>query len=118
MANAALFIGWGAAARGREQKALQVFSEVLQFYARLQSEGRIESFEPVALEPHGGELAGFLLVRGSSEQLQGLRASEEFISMNNRGTLVVDHLGVVTAHVGEGLERLYADFGTQAADLA
>jgi hypothetical protein len=64
MANATLVIGWGPAVQGREQKALQVFSEAIQYYTRLQQQGQIDSFEPVALEPHGGDLNGFLLVGG------------------------------------------------------
>jgi hypothetical protein len=103
--------------RGREQKALQVFDEVLEFYGRLQRDGEITAFEPVALEPHGGDLAGFLIVRGERAKLERLRASEEFVRLNNRGSLVVEHLGVVTAFVGEGLQQLIADFSAQAADL-
>ena len=49
MATGALVIGWGPPVRGREQKALQVFNESIQFYTRLQQQGTIESFEPVAL---------------------------------------------------------------------
>ena len=71
MANAALVIGWGPVVPGREQKALQVFGEAIQYYTRLQQQGQIESFEPVALEPHGGDLNGFLLVRGDPIPTRG-----------------------------------------------
>jgi hypothetical protein len=118
MAEAALFIGWGPAVRGRERQALEVFNEVLAYYTRLQQSGEIASFEPVALEPHGGDLDGFLLIRGDWEQLARLRGSEEFLHFNNRGSLVVEHLGVVSAFVGAELQRQYADFGAQAAALA
>ena len=117
MATGALMIGWGPAVRGREQKALQVFNEAIQYYVQLQQRGTIESFEPVALEPHGGDLVGFLLVRGDREKLNTLRNSEEFLRLNNRAGLVVDNLGVVTAYIGEELQRLFADFGTQASEL-
>lgn len=117
MAEAALFIGWGPVVHGRERQALEVFDEVLAYYTRLQQAGEITSFEPVALEPHGGELDGFLLIHGDQEKLARLRASEEFLRLNNRGNLVVEHLGVVTGFVGEVLRRQYADFGAQAAAL-
>lgn len=117
MPDAALFIGWGPAVRGRERQSLQVFNEVLAYYARLQQSGEISSFEAVGLEPHGGDLVGFLLVRGDRDKLTRLRGSEEFLRLNNRGALVVDHLGVVTAFVGDDLQRLYADFGAQAGTL-
>ena len=47
------------------RQAIKVFNEVFEYYSRLQQEGQIESFEPVLLEAHGGELGGFFLLRGS-----------------------------------------------------
>ena len=117
MANGALVVGWGSVIPGREQKSLQVFNEALQFYARLQQQGTIESFEPVALDYHGGDLQGFLLIRGDREKLNALRTNAEFLSLNNRAALVVNNLGIIHAFIGEELQRVFADFGTQAADL-
>ncbi len=105
MADAALFVGWGNAVRGRERTALNVFGEAIAFYTRLQQEGRIESFEPVVLEPHGGDLAGFFLVRGEREQLAQIRVSEEVFRLNARAELVVDGFGVVGAAVGAGIDE-------------
>jgi hypothetical protein len=118
MAGAALVIGWGQAVRGREQKALQVFGEAIQYYTRLQQQGEIESFEPVALEPHGGDLAGFLLVKGDPDKLARIRASDEFIALNTRVLLVVENFGVAGAFIGDSLQNLFADFGQQIASLA
>ena len=118
MATGALMIGWGPVVRGREQKSLQVFNEAIQYYTRLQQQGTIESFEPVALEPHGGDLLGFVLVRGDREKLNALRTSEEFLRLNNRAALVVNNLGVINAFIGEELQRLFADFGAQASELS
>ena len=117
MATGALVIGWGPAVRGRELKALQVFNEAIQFYTRLQQQGTIESFEPVSLEPHGGDLEGFLLIRGDREKLNAIRTSEEFLRLNNRAALIVDNFGVITAFIGEELQRQFADFGAQASEL-
>lgn len=58
MAEAGLFVGWGAPVRGRETKGLEIFNESVAYWGRLQQEGRIESFEVVLLYPHGGDLAG------------------------------------------------------------
>lgn len=117
MSDSALFIGWGQAVRGREQKALQVFGEVVQFYTGLRQRGEISAFEPIALEPHGGDLAGFAIIRGTAEQIERLRAREDFERLNARGGMVVERLGVVKAYVGEGLDRLFAEFGKQAGEL-
>jgi hypothetical protein len=105
MADAGLFIGWGQEVRGRETEAVDLFNEILDYYTRLQEEGTIDSFEPVFLEPHGGDLAGFILIRGEAEKLAALRVSEEFTQFSLRATLIVDGFGVVGADLAERLQR-------------
>ena len=117
MAMSALFIGWGEAVPGREQKALEVFQEAVQFFEGLRQAGEIDSFEPVALEPHGGDLSGFLLAKGNPEKLARVRGSDEFVALTMRGQLVVANFGVAGAFVGEGLQRLFEDFSRQASAL-
>ena len=78
MADAGLFIGWGEVVRGREAEAVETFNATVEYFAGLQAEGAIESFEPVFLELHGGDLNGFFLVRGEAAQLAALRVDEEF----------------------------------------
>ena len=117
MTNGALVVVWGQAVRGREQHALEVFTEVLAYYGRLQRAGEIDSFEPVALEPSGGTLAGFLIARGDAAQLQRIRLSDEFLRLSNRSLHVVDNFGVHGAYLGDDLQRLYANWGAQAQAL-
>jgi hypothetical protein len=103
MAEAGLFTGWGPPVRGREAKGLDVFNEALSFYGKQQESGAIESFEVVFLAPHGGDLAGFILVRGSEEQIASLRASDDFQRLNTRAGLIVERFGVVDAVVDEAI---------------
>jgi hypothetical protein len=103
MAEMGLFIGWGAPVRGREAKGLDVFNEGIEYWGRLQQEGQIESFEVVLLNPHGGDLYGFSLLRGSGEAIDRIRASDEFNRLVSRAGLVVDGLGIVSAALGESL---------------
>lgn len=117
MANAGLFVGYGSVPPGRAQQALQVFNEAIQYYGRLQQQGQIESFEPVFLEPHGGDLAGFILLRGDRDKLNSVRFSEEFLRITNRATLVVKNVGIVSAFLGEEQNRLFQDFQRQASEL-
>ncbi len=118
MASGALFVGWGPVVRGREQQSLRVFNEVMQYYGRLQQEGVIDSFEPVVLEPHGGDLSGFVLIRGDRDKLSHLRTNDEFVHNVNRASLYVDNVGVVGAYSGEALDRLFADFQQVIDELA
>jgi hypothetical protein len=57
----------------------------VEYYGRLQQQGEIDSFEPFGLEPHGGDLNGFLLVRGDRDKLARLCVSEAFMRPNLRG---------------------------------
>jgi hypothetical protein len=118
VADAALFIGWGNAVRGRERQALTVFGEAAEFYTRLQQEGEIEGFEPVFLEPHGGDLAGFFLVRGEREKLGRLRTREDFVRLNARAQLIVDGFGVVGAAVASGIDEQMGFFQAAVDEFA
>ena len=117
MANAALFIGYGAVIPGHARQALQVFNEAVEYYGRLQKQGQIVNFEPVFLEPHGGDLAGFFLLRGERDKLNGVRFSDEFKRLTNRATLVCQNVGIVSGFTGEEQNRLFQDFLTQAGTL-
>lgn len=118
MADSALFVGFGIPVRGRERKAIGVFNDTVEYYARLQQNGDIESFEPVLLEPHGGELGGFFLLRGDGDKLAHLRNSAEFERLTLRGQLIAEHLGVVGGVLGERLISQLATFAQQVDELA
>ena len=117
MADEALFIGWGEVVRGRESKALDVFNESLQYYARLQQDGTVESFDAWFLAPHGGDLAGFILLRGERERLDEVQRGPEFELLMARAGMIVDRVGVVNAYTGEALGRLVGQFQAATAEL-
>ena len=117
MADAALFIGWGQVVRGREKRAVQVFNESVEYWGGLQGDGKIEDFEVVLLAPHGGDLQGFALLRGSAEQMSALRADEEFERRTVRADLIVESQGVVDALIGEGIARGMGQYQGEIDDL-
>jgi hypothetical protein len=117
MADSGLFIGFGLPVRGRERQSTQVFGETLEYCSRLQQQGEIESFEPVLLEAHGGELGGFFLLRGEQDKLARVRGSEEFARLTLRAQLIADHIGVVGAVLGDRLAAEIATFSQQVEDL-
>ena len=117
MANDILFTGWGSVVRGREQKALQVFQETVQFWMQAQQDGRIESFEPVLLEPHGGGLAGFIVARGERSRLDAIRESDEFRRLVSRAVAIVDDLGVVAGFGDQALANQLDLFQQAASEL-
>jgi hypothetical protein len=117
MADSGLFIGFGAPVRGRERQATTVFNEAFEYYSRLQQEGEIESFEAALLEPHGGELGGFILLRGDQDKLARIRGSEEFERLTARAQLVAEDLGIVGAVLGGRLMSQMAVFSRQVEEL-
>lgn len=118
MSDDALFLGWGEVVRGRERKAVEVFNESIEYYSKLQQDGKLESFEPWFLAPHGGDLNGFILLRGEPDQLDEILRSPEFESLQTRVGMIVDRLGVVPAVTGESLARQMGQFQEATADLA
>ena len=113
----ALFVGWGEVARGREQLALEVFQEAVAFWGGQQRDGRIESFEPVLLRPHGGDLNGFFLVRGPRTSLNEILDTPEFMRLTQRVNAVVAGSGVIAAYAGDGVAEAMGIFEEVAAGL-
>ncbi len=117
MAEAALFIGWGEPARRREEGALEVFNESMQYWGRLQKEGKIEHFDVALLAPHGGDLGGFILVRGTAQQIDSVRRDEEFERLIARVRLVVDDVGLADVFVDEKLAQVMAQYQEEIGKL-
>jgi hypothetical protein len=117
MADSGLFVGFGLGVRGRERQAIKVFNEAFEYYSRLQQNGEIESFEPVLLEPHGGELGGFFLLRGDKDKLAHIRSGEEFERLTARAQLIAENIGVVSAFLGERLMSQMSVFSQQVEEL-
>jgi hypothetical protein len=118
MADAALFIGWGAVAPGREKKSVEIFGESLRFLTGLVTEGRVASVEPFFLEPHGGDLEGFFLVRGDHDELNRIRAEDGFQRLATRAQVVVQNFGVIAAITGERLNKHMAWFAEAAKEVS
>ena len=117
MAKGALFVGWGALIPGREKAAKQVLGEAMQYLHRLEQEGTLDSIEVAALEPHGGELEGFVLVKGEKEALARLRVDDEFVRIIVGVQLVHNKVGVVGAYTGTEMQALFGMWDEQEDTL-
>jgi hypothetical protein len=117
MADFGLFVGFGWPVRGREQKATTVFNEAVEYWTKLQNDGQIESWQPVFLEPHGGDLGGFFLVWGERDKIAQVRASDELLRLSARAQLIVEHYGVVGAETGGRIQTQMQMFLENAGEL-
>jgi hypothetical protein len=110
MANAALFVGWNRAVAGREQQAMDLFGKVTEYYTRAQSEGKIESFEPVLLAAHGGDLNGFMLVKGDVNKLHEFRREDTFVEYVAEAAFCLEGVGVIEGAVGERITDAFSRY--------
>jgi hypothetical protein len=117
MSESALFVGWGQTVRGREKRSLDVFNDAVTYYSERIGDGSIESFEPVLLNPHGGDLQGFFLIKGSAQGLTTMMASEEFQRLHVRASMIVENLGIIPAWVDDGVLGQLGHFGAAADEL-
>ena len=117
MADHGIFIGWNEVIVGRERQAEKVFGEAIAYFTEQQKQGSIESFEPVFLRPHGGDLNGFMLVRGEPEALDAMLASPEWERLQARSTAIVEGFGVINASLGAETMRLVQASEGYTSDL-
>ncbi len=96
----ALVLGWNRAVPGRESACAELFGTITQYWDRQQKQGKITGWEPVFLTQHGGDMNGFVLVRGTQQNLDAIQHDEEFIENNMRAAHCLQNFGVVQAYVG------------------
>jgi len=118
MSDHGLFIGFGLPVRGREVAAGKVFGETMAYWNARKGAGDIDSVEVAILEAHGGELNGFILVRGDPQALARIRGSEEFGRLTLRASFTVQDIGVTAALLDSEAARFVAQANELTADLA
>ena len=100
-----IFYGWNRSVPGREQLTADHFQEFLGYLAGLQQNNAVESFEVVLLSDHGGDLNGFILIRGSNDQLNALTATDEWMMHVTRGGFHLEGSGLVRGVTGEDVMK-------------
>jgi hypothetical protein len=116
MADRVLFIGWGTPVRGVEQRALDAFNEAMGLLGRMQQEGRIEGFDVALLDPNT-ELGGFVVVRGSADQIAAVRADDEFQRNTLNAQLSVEDIRHIEGYTNEGIAAQMAMYQEAIAQV-
>ena len=112
MADAGMMLTWDRVVPGRDIQAVELWEEMGLYLKRLHAEGRVNAHEFVMLGAHGGNLNGFLLIRGDGDSLARVRASTEFQHMIVRANKSLLSFAVLRAHFGEDVERLMRLYAT------
>jgi hypothetical protein len=98
-----LFVGWNRAVAGREKAALELFRYALAYFNEVKAAGQVASFEPVLLGAHGGDLNGFILIKGEEAKLDAVQHSEKFQDLITKVALNVEGVGVIRGWSGESM---------------
>ncbi len=104
-ADRGILIGWNRVVPGKETQAVALFGEALAFWSKQQQAGMVENFEPVFLAPHGGDLNGFFLIRGDATKLGEIMATDEYLTIEQKASYLLEGHGVIGAIFGEGINR-------------
>jgi hypothetical protein len=112
MAESGYLVGWERVTPGMDAMAQELYGEMLNYMRKTHAEGLIESFEPVLLGPHGGQLNGFVLVRGDREKLDIMRNSDSFLALNVRANKVLMGFMVVRANFGLKVAKILSHHAT------
>ena len=102
MADRTMVITWGSVVRGREERALENFDDIVGLYGRMQQEGRIAKFSVALLQPNA-QFDGFMQLDGDAAQLAAVREDAEFRRLMTESSLIVDDLCVLDGHINEGI---------------
>ncbi len=105
MASNTLFFAWNRPIPGREPVSAEHFQEFSKYLARLQQKGTIGSFDTVFLDPHGGDLNGFFILRGEASKFDALQGDDEWLAHVTRATLHLQGFGVVRGVTGEEVPK-------------
>jgi hypothetical protein len=116
MSNARVFFA-GAPIPGREQKALQFFSEVIKFYTQKKDKGEIDIVESLVFDDFNAEFGGITIIRGDPDKLEKFSSSDEAVSFGHRGELLFKNFRMVRGFAGENMQWRLANLAKQVAEL-
>lgn len=100
-ANAAIYVSWGSSVAGREAKSLEVFMHAVEYYGRLEKEGKIAALRTyVSTTGNTQHFAGFMVIEGEVAQLRTLIDSDEFKTILVKARHLVEEVNVVHCATG------------------
>ena len=101
MSSNVAFFAWNRSIPGRERTSGEHFQEFVTYLEGLQKNHKIQSYDVVFLNPHGGDLNGFFLIRGANSQLTDLISSSEWTTHMTRAGMHLEGSGNVLGVTGD-----------------
>lgn len=103
MGSNAILFGWNRSVPGRENTSGDHFQEFVAYLQELVGKGAIEDFDIMFLDPHGGDMNGFFLIRGEPSKLDALIASDQWTVHMTRAALHLQGSGAVRGVTGDAV---------------
>ncbi len=95
-----IMLGWNRAVAGREGMAGELFAHTSNWLEKCRSQGTIESWEPIFLASHGGDLNGCFMIKCTPTQLTALKCHDEWVDIVMRAGQYLTNVGVVECYCG------------------
>ncbi|MBA3454676.1 MAG: hypothetical protein H0T42_16435 [Deltaproteobacteria bacterium] len=100
--------GWNRPITGREGMAAELFMHTVNFFEKLKRANSLESFEPIFLVDHGGDLGGYFLLKGTHDQLDTLKSNDEWVEIVMRAGHSLTGVGIIDCFTGTTVPELMA----------
>jgi hypothetical protein len=105
--SGALMVSFGAVHPGREQLAVDLFTELSRYFGVKLSSGGLTSFQPFFFaEGALGDVIGFFLLEGQRAKLDDLRRDESFVRLMLKAGAATANVRVHTLTAGSEAGRL------------
>jgi hypothetical protein len=106
--NNAYIFGWNRPVTGREGVAAELFATTSAYFDKCQKSGKLESWEPVFLRAHGGDMNGFFFLRGTHANLEWVGNDTEFQEILMRAQHCLENVGFIPAYRGNVIQDAMA----------
>jgi hypothetical protein len=112
MVNAALLVEWGMPMPGRELMALEAFATHVGWWEELKTRGRVHGYHVYGLTTgQFGARSGFVVIDGTTEQIDALHHSEDFRANLDVVLTCVNDVAVGIAETGAGMTQRMERYG-------
>ena len=93
MGDYAHITSWGGVRVGREQQALELWSDALTLYEKAKANGQIEDYDTMLFTPSGGALPnGIIALWGTAEQVDAFGRDADRLRLQARAMVLLDDL--------------------------
>lgn len=110
-----ILMSWTRAIPGREAIAGELFQSSLTWFKRQVEQGNIAGAEPYLLTANGGDINGFIIVRGSSEALTNLSHHKDYENLVVQANLCLQNFAVINGYRGSRVTEMMNAWKTYAS---